>query len=121
METKNNNMNMKPAPKKDDSNGLLGGALGAAIGTALGATFGVGGAYAYNRLADNDDDIAEVNIPLDQPADDEVAIAEHPHHHHHDVHHVHETSDVYVVTPPRPVPDPDPNPPIRRLHHLRGS
>ena len=59
MEAKN--MNMRPMPKKDNSNGLIGGALGAAIGTALGATFGVGGAYAYNRLTEDNN----VEPPLD--------------------------------------------------------
>lgn len=107
METKNN-INMRPAPKKND-NGLIGGALGAAIGTAFGATFGVGGAYAYNHL-NSDDDIPEVT--LDPQMDDEVEVAQQPEpQHHHEVHHVHQTSDVYIVHPqPAPAPGPTPEP-----------
>ena len=101
METKNNvNMNMRPAPKKDDNNGLLGGALGAAIGTAFGAVFGVGGAYAYSKITD-DSDNGDFEVQFTPEADQEVAIADHPepphHTHHHDIHHVHHTHDVYVV------------------------
>ncbi len=107
METKNN-INMRPAPKKND-NGLIGGALGAAIGTAFGATFGVGGAYAYNHL-NSDDDIPEVT--LEPQMDDEVEVAQHHEpQHHHEVHHVHQTSDVYIVQPgPTPTPQPTPTP-----------
>ena len=107
METKNN-INMRPAPKKND-NGLIGGALGAAIGTAFGATFGVGGAYAYNHL-NSDDDIPEVT--LEPQMDDEVEVAQHHEpQHHHEVHHVHQTSDVYIVQPgPTPTPTPTPAP-----------
>ncbi len=93
MEAKN--MNMKPMPKKDNSNGLIGGALGAAIGTALGATFGVGGAYAYNRLTEDNN----VEPPLDpelMEADEDVEVVEaEPDHHH--VHHVHHIDNVYIV------------------------
>lgn len=88
-------MNMRPMPKKDNSNGLIGGALGAAIGTALGATFGVGGAYAYNRLTEDNN----VEPPLDpelMEADEDVEVVEaEPDHHH--VHHVHHLDNVYVV------------------------
>jgi hypothetical protein len=93
MEAKN--MNMRPMPKKDNSNGLIGGALGAAIGTALGATFGVGGAYAYNRLTEDNN----VEPPLDpelMEADEDVEVVEaEPEHHH--VHHVHHLDNVYIV------------------------
>ena len=93
MEAKN--MNMRPMPKKDNSNGLIGGALGAAIGTALGATFGVGGAYAYNRLTEDNN----VEPPLDpelMEADEDVEVVEaEPDHHH--VHHVHHLDNVYIV------------------------
>jgi hypothetical protein len=93
MEAKN--MNMRPMPKKDNSNGLIGGALGAAIGTALGATFGVGGAYAYNRLTEDNN----VEPPIDpelMEADEDVEVVEaEPDHHH--VHHVHHIDNVYVV------------------------
>lgn len=90
MEAKN--MNMRPAPKKDNSNGLIGGALGAAIGTALGATFGVGGAYAYNKLTE---DHVE-DLPIDYMSDEDVEVVEaepEPHH----VHHVHHIDNVYIV------------------------
>ncbi len=93
MEAKN--MNMRPMPKKDNSNGLIGGALGAAIGTALGATFGVGGAYAYNRLTEDNN----VEPPIDpelMEADEDVEVVEaEPEHHH--VHHVHHLDNVYIV------------------------
>ena len=90
MEAKN--MNMRPAPKKDDSNGLIGGALGAAIGTALGATFGVGGAYAYNKLTE--DHVEDLTIDYMSDEDVEVVEAEpEPHH----VHHVHHIDNVYIV------------------------
>ena len=99
METKNN-MNMRPAPKKDDNNGLLGGALGAAIGTAFGAVFGVGGAYAYSQLS-GEPEHEDFDIQFDPQDNQDVAIANHPEpphpHHHHDVHHVHQIHDVYVV------------------------
>lgn len=93
MEAKN--MNMRPMPKKDNSNGLIGGALGAAIGTALGATFGVGGAYAYNRLTE--DNIVEPPIdPELMEVNDDVEVVEaEPEHHH--VHHIHQIDNVYVV------------------------
>lgn len=93
MEAKN--MNMRPMPKKDNSNGLIGGALGAAIGTALGATFGVGGAYAYNHLTEDNN----VEPPIDpelMEADEDVEVVEaEPEHHH--VHHVHHLDNVYIV------------------------
>ncbi len=93
MEAKN--MNMRPMPKKDNSNGLIGGALGADIGTALGATFGVGGAYAYNRLTEDNN----VEPPIDpelMEADEDVEVVEaEPEHHH--VHHVHHLDNVYIV------------------------
>ena len=80
MEAKN--MNMRPMPKKDNSNGLIGGALGAAIGTALGAT------------EDNN-----VEPPIDpelMEADEDVEVVEaEPEHHH--VHHVHHLDNVYIV------------------------
>ncbi len=99
METKNN-MNMRPAPKKDENNGLLGGALGAAIGTAFGAVFGVGGAYAYSQLS-GEPEHEDFDIQFNPQENQEVAIANHPEpphpHHHHDVHHVHQIHDVYVV------------------------
>ena len=102
METKN--MNMRPAPKKDNSNGLLGGALGAAIGTAFGATFGVGGAYAYNKLTEDDSsDLNTDNIDAQEFMNDQdVAIADHPTPPTHHVHHVHQTHDVYVVNANEP-------------------
>lgn len=98
METKN--MNMRPTPKKDNGNGLIGGALGAAIGTAFGATFGVGGAYAYNRLANGQEPEVELN---DVVTDDDVTVADpndntvHVHTH-------------VVVVDPEPTPEPDPEP-----------
>jgi hypothetical protein len=115
METKN--MNMRPAPKKNDSNGLIGGALGAAIGTALGATFGIGGAYAYNRLTEDEPGI-DPNIDLegiDTDAEVEVANPEHTHH----VHHVHHVSDVYVVNPPDEPTGPIEDDPIEHQPEIR--
>lgn len=100
METKN--MNMRPTPKKDNGNGLIGGALGAAIGTAFGATFGVGGAYAYNRLANGQETEVDLN---DVVTDDDVTVAD-P-----NDNTVHVHTHVVVVDPePTPEPDPEPDP-----------
>lgn len=106
-------MNVRPAQKKDNSNGLIGGALGAAIGTAFGATFGVGSAYAYNRLTTDDDPTVDPTIDPEvdiNVADDDVEVAD-PNNHT-----VHVHTHVTVVDPqlePEPEDDPclaDPDP-----------
>ena len=95
-----NDLNMRPAPKKNDGTGLLEGALGAAVGTAAGAAVGVGGAYAYERLTENDGQEEPVMAAIDSDDDVQIAQAEPQQVHHHEVHHIHHTTDVYVVDAP---------------------